>query len=256
MKLNAKLGAKILMAVSALALAGCATENDERDSMGSHLYQPPPGTHRPPPVDGGDIALVGQEVAHAIVQLEPIATASTPPLVRFNGVTSIINPPIDTQPYTDLLRDRLLLLTREKLRFVERTLPPYIPGHKKHVDAPAQNDSDAQYQVLAEMRGQATAPTYKIQIEFVEIGSGNILFNQTYRINKEGDSQPDVSAYTPPMAPQGPQAAPPPQSAPAQPKNTSGVNENGDPNSPPPGYYDQKPADKNTGNNSSGYNVL
>ena len=187
MKLNAKLGAWIALAVCTLALAGCATENDERDSMGSHLSQPPAGTRRPAPVDAGDIALVGQDVAHAILELPAVAEASTPPLVRFNGVTSIVNPPIDTEPYTVLLRDRLLLLTREKLRFVEHTLPPYIPGHKKHAEAPSGGDSDAQYQVLAEMRGQATAPTYKIQIEFVEIGSGNILFNQTYRISKEGD---------------------------------------------------------------------
>jgi hypothetical protein len=169
-------------------------------------------------------------------------------------VTSIINPPIDTEPYTQLLRDRLLLLTREKLRFVEHTLPPYVPGgHKKHVEA--DSGSDAEYEVLAEMRGQAKAPTYKVQVEFVEIGSGNILFNQTYRIAKEGDSQPDADSYTPPMAPQ-PQQAP---SAPSpQPQNNSGTNpDTGDPNKPPPGYYDQKPSNNNSsGNNGSGYNIL
>jgi hypothetical protein len=239
-----KLGAKIAMAVCALALVGCASENDERDSMGSHLYQPPAGTRRPPPVEAGDIALVGQDVAHDILELPAIANASTPPLVRFNGVTSIINPPIDTEPYTELLRDRLLLLTREKLRFVEHTLPPYVPGgHHKHVEA--SNDSgDAEYQVLAEMRGQATAPTYKVQVEFVEISSGNILFNQTYRIAKEEEgSQPDANAYTPPMAPQQPQQAAPP----AAPRTTGGVNENGDPNNPPPNYY-EKPANNSGGN--------
>jgi PBP1b-binding outer membrane lipoprotein LpoB len=250
MKLDAKLGAKIALAACALALAGCASENDERDSIGSHLAQPPAGTRRPAPVEAGDIALVGQDVAHEILQLEPIASASTPPLVRFNGVTSIINPPIDTEPYTVLLRDRLLLLTREKLRFVEHTLPPYVPGgHHKHVEA-SSDEGDAQYEVLAEMRGQAKAPTYKIQVEFVEIGSGNILFNQTYRISKESDdSQPDADSYTPPMAPQQPQQAPPP-SAPAPsapPQDTSGVNENGDPNKPPPGYYDAKPATNSGG---------
>jgi len=242
MKLEVNWGALAVVAVCALVLTGCATENDERDSMGSHLYQPPHGTKRPPPVDAGDIALVGQDVARQILLLPPIAEAATPPLVRFNGVTSIVNPPIDTAPYTVLLRDRLLLLTREKLRFVEHTLPPYSPGgHKKqHVDI---DNGDAEYQVLAEIRGQAKAPTYKVQVEFVEIGSGNILFNQTYRIAKEDEGQPSADSYTPPMAPQSPgQQAPPPQ-----PKNSGDVNENGDPNNPPPGYYDKPTTGKNYG---------
>ncbi len=245
MKPDGTWGAKTAILICALALAGCASENDERDSMGSRLAQPPAGAKRPPPVEAGDIALVGQDVAQAILQLPQIASDSTPPLVRFNGVTSIINPPVDTEPYTELLRDRLLLLTREKLRFVEHTLPPYVPGgHKKHVEA-SDNGGDAEYQVLAEMRGQAKAPTYKIQVEFVEIGSGNILFNQTYRISKEGDSQPDAGAYSAPMAPPQPQEQT--QSAPPPPRNTSGVNSNGDPNTPPPGYYDQKPANSSGG---------
>jgi PBP1b-binding outer membrane lipoprotein LpoB len=248
MKLDVNWGALATVAVCALVLTGCATENDERDSMGSHLAQPPHGAKRPPPVDAGDIALVGQDVARQIQQLPAIAEATNPPLVRFNGVTSIINPPIDTAPYTELLRDRLLLLTREKLRFVEHTLPPYSPGgHHKHVEA-SDNGGDAEYQVLAEMRGQAKAPTYKIQIEFVEIGSGNILFNQTYRISKEDEGQPSASDYTPPMAPQ-PQGQQAPPSEPSQPKNTSGVNANGDPNNPPPGYYEPKPS---TGNGGGG----
>jgi hypothetical protein len=240
----------------ALALFGCASENDERDSMGSRLYQPPHGTRRPPPTDAGDIAIVGQDVAHSILQLPVVADASTPLLVRFNGVTSIINPPVDTEPYTQLLRDRLLLLTREKLRFVEHTLPPYVPGgHKKHADSGG-GDSSADYEVLAELRGQAKAPSYKIQVEFVEIGSGTILFNQTYRVAKESDdSQPDADAYTPPMAPQNPQQAPPP--APKPQDNSDSNPYTGDPNKPPPGYYDAKPATNNgTGNNSSGYNIL
>jgi PBP1b-binding outer membrane lipoprotein LpoB len=247
MKPDLNWGALAAVAVCALVLTGCATENDERDSMGSHLAQPPHGVKRTPPTDAGDIALVGQDAAQAILQLPAISEASTPPLVKFNGVTSIINPPIDTTPYTELLRDRLLLLTREKLRFVEHTLPPYSPGgHKKHVDV---DNGDAEYQVLAEMRGQPKAPTYKIQIEFIESGSGNILFNQTYRISKEDEGQPSADSYTPPMAPQTPgQQAPASQSS-EQPKNTSGVNTNGDPNNPPPGYYEPKPS---TGNGSGG----
>ncbi len=239
-----KLGPVMVMAC-ALALFGCAGENDERDSMGSHLYQPPAGTRRPPPVDAGDVAIVGQEVAQAILQLPSIASASTPPLVRFNGVTSIINPPIDTNPYTDLLRDRLLLLTREKLRFVEHTLPPYVPGgHHKHVEA-SSDESGAQYQVLAEMRGQATADSYKIQVEFVDLGSGSVLFNQTYRIAKEAGQQPSADEYTPPMAaPQSPSPAPR-----QQPTDSA---ETGEQHSPPPGYYEPPATNTPTGSGNNG----
>jgi hypothetical protein len=238
-----KLGRKIAMVACALALAACAGENDERDSMGSHLAQPPAGTRRPAPVDAGDIAIVGQDVAHEILQLSPVASASVPPLVRFNGVTSIINPPIDTEPYTQLLRDRLLLLTREKLRFVEHTLPPYIPGGKrKHSEQPSSTGGDAEYEVLAEMRGQAKADSYKIQVEFVEISSGNILFNQTYRVAKEAESQPDADQYTPPMAP----ASQSPQKPSPQKQSDSG--ETG---SPPPGYYYPQPS-TNTSNGNNG----
>jgi PBP1b-binding outer membrane lipoprotein LpoB len=242
-----KRSSKIALVACALALAACAGDNDERDAMGSHLQQPPAGTRRPAPVDAGDIAIVGQDVAHEIMQLSPIASASVPPLVRFNGVTSIINPPIDTEPYTDLLRDRLLLLTRAKLRFVEHTLPPYVPGdHKKHSSLPSSTGGDAQYQVLAEMRGQADADAYKIQIEFVEIASGDILFNETYRVAKEAGSQPDADQYTSPMAPppQQPQAPPAPRkpSAPSQSEEPQ--------QSPPPGYYYPQPSTNNgSGNN-------
>jgi hypothetical protein len=237
-----KLGSKWAVLACALALAACAGENDERDALGSRLAQPPAGTRRPPPVDAGDIAIVGQDVAHEILQLAPIASATVPPLVRFNGVTSIINPPIDTEPYTDLLRDRLLLLTREKLRFVEHTLPPYIPGgKKKHAELPSSTGGDAEYQVLAEMRGKANADSYKIQIEFVEIGSGNILFNQTYRVAKEAESQPEADQYTAPMAP------PPQQQGKPAPPMQSDSPETG---TPPPGYYYPKPSTNNgTGNN-------
>jgi len=234
-----KLGSKIAVMACALALLGCAGENDERDSLGSHLAQPPAGTRRSAPVEAGDIAIVGQEAAQAIIQLEPIASATVPPLVRFNGVTSIINPPIDTEPYTELLRDRLLLLTREKLRFVEHTLPPYVPGgHKKHSSLPSSTGGDAEYQVLAEMRGQAKADSYKIQVEFVELSSGNILFNETYRIAKEGESQPSADQYNAPMAQPQPQPAPPPPS------------DSAETGQPPPGYYEPRPPTNNgTGNN-------
>ncbi len=241
-----KLSRKIALVACTLALAACAGDDDARDALGSHLQQPPAGTRRPPPIDAGDIAIVGQDVAHEIVQLPPIASATVPPLVRFNGVTSIINPPIDTEPYTDLLRDRLLLLTRAKLRFVEHTLPPYIPGgHKKHSSLPSSTGGDAQYQVLAEMRGQADADAYKIQIEFVEIASGDILFNETYRIAKEAGSQPDAEQYTPPMAAPSQSAEPPPAPRPASQPSPSQ-----DQQSPPPGYYYPQPATNSAPSNN------
>ena len=138
-------------------LAACAPVDD---SIGSHLAQPPAGTPPQKPIDAGDIAIVGQEVAHSIMDLPVIADAPIPALVQFTGVTSIIDKPVDTDPYTELLRDRLLLLTREKLRFVEHTLPPYVPPAKKGkkekaAPQPVQNTKDPDYEILAELRGRA-----------------------------------------------------------------------------------------------------
>ncbi len=239
-----KLGSKLALAACALALAACASDDDDvRDAVGSHLSQPPAGTRRPPPTDAGDIAIVGQDVARDITQLPPIASATTPPLVRFNGVTSIIQPPIDTEPYTELLRDRLLLLTRAKLRFYEHTLPPYSPGKHKHAEMPSNSPSDVQYEVLAEMRGRADADSYKVQVEFVETGSGNILYNETFRIAKESESTPSTVDY----ASGAPQGSPQPQEqekpAPRKPSEPDA------PSTPAPGYYDPPPA-KSGGNNN------
>jgi len=234
----------LAVVVGALALAACASEDDERDAMGSQLQQPPAGTRRPPPIEAGDVAIVGQDVARDLVQLAPISEATVPPLVRFNGVTSIIVPPIDTAPYTVLLRDRLLLLTRAKLRFVEHTLPPYIPGGKhKHAASTAPSDANAQYQVLAELRGKADADKYKIQVEFVDLHSGDILYNETFRIGKEAGAEPDASQYNSPMAPPT-SNAPPPSSSSAT----------GAPQPPPPGYYDPAPATNTPSANSPSNN--
>src|SRR3984885_1244422 len=128
-------GRNLVIAAFALTLAACAPMEDEDSTVGSRLAQPPAGTPPQKPVDAGDIAIVGQEVAHSIMDLPVVANATVPPLVQFTGVTSIVDKPIDTEPYTQLLRDRILLLTREKLRFVEHTLPPYVPPTKKHKKA-------------------------------------------------------------------------------------------------------------------------
>ena len=176
--------------VVALSLVACAEVDD---TIGSHLTQPPAGAPKPKPVEAGDIAIVGQEVAHAIMDLPAISAASVPPLVRFTGVTSIVDKPIDTEPYTELLRDRILLLTREKMRFVEHTLPPYIPPSKKKVKAapqPVQNTTEADYEILAELRGFVKDDFYKIQVEFVDVHSSEVLFNQVYRIHKEASEEP------------------------------------------------------------------
>jgi len=191
-----KSGRNLALAVFALALAACAPVDD---SIGSRLAQPPAGTPPQKPLEAGDIAIVGQEVAHSIMDLPVIATAPIPPLVQFTGVTSIVDKPIDTDPYTELLRDRLLLLTREKLRFVEHTLPPYVPPSKKGKNKkaqtqPVQNTTEPDYEILAELRGHAGDDFYKIQVEFVDVRTNEVLFNGLYRIRKEADDQPPADS--------------------------------------------------------------
>jgi len=223
-----------VLATAALGLVACAGEVD--DTTGSRLQQVPPGSPMPKPTPAGDVTIVGQEVGHAIIDLPEVANAPVPPLVQFTGVTSIIvSPtPIDTQPYTDLLRDRLLLITRLKLRFIEKTLPPLSvaakKGKKKQESSttPAQNTTNPDYQILAELRGRYDAELYKIQVEFVNVQTGDVLFNGLYSIRKElptGQQQSDPSAgdtsyeHLPPPPPAG--AAPVPAAEP--PANNPGV---------------------------------
>lgn len=181
------------IAAFALTLAACAPVDD---TIGSHLAQPPAGTPPQTPIDAGDIAIVGQEVAHSIMDLPAVAGAPIPPLVQFTGVTSIIDQPIDTEPYTTLLRDRLLLLTREKLRFFERTLPPYVApakkSRKKEETPPrlVENTDNPDYEILAELRGHAEDEFYKIQVQFVDLHTNEVLFNGLYRIRKEATLEP------------------------------------------------------------------
>lgn len=224
-------GRSFILVAGALTLAACAMMNDDEDSVvGSHLAQPTAGTPLPKPIEAGDITIVGQEVAHAIMDLPAVSGASVPPLVQFTGVTSIIDQPIDTEPYTDLLRDRLLLITREKLRFVEHTLPPYVPGKKHHKEQqqPVQNTDNPDFEILAELRGHATADFYRIQVEFVDLRTSEVLYNELFRIRPEGGELP------PPQAPEStdsnqPPPAPPPAPASnvpdiAQPTTTSPEN--------------------------------
>lgn len=217
-------GRNWLIAALALSLVACAPVDD---SIGSRLAQPPAGTPKPKPIEAGDIAIVGQEVAHSIMDLPAIADAPTPPLVQFTGVTSIIDKPIDTDPYTELLRDRILLLTREKLRFVEHILPPYVPPSKKKkksMPQPDQNTTNPDYEILAELRGHAEDEFYKIQVEFVDVHTNEILFNQLYRIRKEASDEPPPEQPTDqqPSAPTGDQSAPPDNNAAPPPPPAAG----------------------------------
>lgn len=213
-----QIGRHILIAGCALSLAACAGMNLDEDSVvGSRLSQPPQGAPLPKAEEVGDITIAGQNFAHAIMALPAVSGATVPPLVRFNGVTSIIDQPIDTEPYTELLRDRLLLLTREKLRFIEHTLPPYVPGkkHKKSEDTqPVQNISNPDFEILAELRGHATADFYRIQIEFVDAHSHEVLYNGLYHIRPEaGEQAPEPAANNdqqpPPSAPPVPESTVP-----------------------------------------------
>jgi len=212
-----------MVAMVAVSLAACAPVDD---SIGSRLTQPAAGMPKPKPIEAGDIAIVGQEVAHSIMDLPVVSGAAVPPLVQFTGVTSIVDKPIDTDPYTELLRDRILLLTREKLRFVEHTLPPYVPASKKKKKAmpqPDQNTTSPDYEILAELRGHAEDDYYKIQVEFVDIHTNDVLFNQLYRIRKEASEEPvapQAPQYQPPAQPTGDQSPvpdynPPPPPAPS-----------------------------------------
>jgi hypothetical protein len=246
---------QVALVAGVFALAGCATE-DIDDTTGSQLAQPQiqPGTQPEPPIEAGDIAIAAQEFSHSIRELPQVADNTIPPLVRFAGVTSIVKDKdkqladVDTTPYTTLLRDRLLLGDREKLRFVERQLPPLSEPHRKihknsEVSPPEEIDTgEPDYQVLAELRGRVDADFYRIQIEFVNFHSGEVLFNAVYRIRKEapdsGGEQMSDQDVPPMVAPQPAPAAAPTSSAETGVPPVPGVDDNSTPqgkfNPPPP----------------------
>jgi hypothetical protein len=235
--------------VGVLALAGCATE-DRDDVTGSRLEQPvlAQGQKPPPPIEAGDIAIAAQLFSHDIRELPQVAALTVPQLVQFTGVTSIVRDqngqlaPIDTEPYTDLLRDRLLLGDREKLRFVERQLPAFHPHaiHKNSdVTAPIEISSDsADYRVLAELRGHADANTFRIQMEFVDVHTGNVLLNEVYRIRQEAAGSGNTEAISDQEI--QPMSAPP-QAQPVAPAAVPAYPASGTPVPPVPGVDDQAP---------------
>jgi hypothetical protein len=175
------------LGVAALALAACASTN-----LPPVPAQPEVDSSGQPIIEAGDVAIAGQLVSHSIMDLPEVADASKPPLVRFSGVTSIVNGPVDTAPYTGLLRDRLLLLTREKLRFVERQLPPLGAHKSKHkaVGGPIDVDTDADYEITAQLRGNYDDDTYLMEVRFIDIHSGVPSFSGDYRIGKEAQAAP------------------------------------------------------------------
>ena len=190
-----------------VALSSCGTTQQELDdTTGSRLIQPAPVPNAPPrPAEEvGDVAIAGQVVAHAILDIPAIASAPTPPLVNFTGVTSLVvgPPPVDTEPYTTLLRDRLLLLTRLKLRFVERTLPPFSSGKKsKNAPAPAPVVDTHEYKLLAELRGKTTSDLYWLQIQFIDTRTNELLYDGLFRIRKEASEQPVYETAQPTASP-------------------------------------------------------
>jgi hypothetical protein len=211
---------------AALALAGCASQpmhpvqTSEVDTVTGLTV-----------ISAGDIAIVGQLVSHSIMDLPEVAGASKPPLVRFAGVTSQINGPIDTGIYTALLRDRILLLTREKLRFVERQLPP-LGSHKHHKGGgPLDVDTDADYKIAAQLRGNYGDDTYLVEVEFEDIHTGESLFTGSYRINREQEPSPTETPQpigNPDIQQSGIESTepnpPPDEAAPPPPQNVPGGN--------------------------------
>jgi hypothetical protein len=240
-------GPVVAVAALVLTFAGCASQ-DVDDLTGSHMQPLPLGAdNKPaPPIEAGDIAIAGQLFSHDVRNLPQVASLTTPQLVRFNGVTSLVTDknhqlaPIDTAPYTQLLRDRLLLGDREKLRFVEHTLPPFGSAVKHHDTAPEES-GDADFEVRAELRGHDDASALRVQIEFIDIHSGAVLVNGIYRIRQEAATSANMSDLSgPPPEDQDQGQAPLPNSA-----HTSGYGNNGwttpvpavgDP-APPPGKY-------------------
>ena len=196
---------RALLLGATLALASCGTTQELDDTTGSRLIQPAPVPNAPPrpAQEVGDVAIAGQEAAHAILDIPAIASAPVPPIVQFSGVTSlVVGPPsVDTEPYTTLLRDRLLLLTRLKLRFVERTLPPFSSKKSKSSPPVAPLSDTHEYRLLAELRGKVTSDLYWFQIQFIDTRTNELLYDGLFRIRKEASEQPVYESAQPAAAP-------------------------------------------------------
>ena len=192
---------------------------DEDNAVGSRLAQPPQGVPLPKAEEVGDITIAGQEFCprrHGLARRRRCGCAR-------RWCDSTASPALSTsRSIRNLTRSSCaiacFLLTREKLRFIEHTLPPYVPGkkHKSEDKQPVQNISDPDFEILAELRGHADAEFYRIQIEFVDAHSHEVLYNGLYHIRPEASDQ--QSAQEP--AASNDQVAPPPSAQPPVPEST------------------------------------
>ena len=201
-----RIGQGAALGAAALFLAACASYDLSKSRAPTEEIDAATGQSI---VHAGDIAIAGQLVSHSIMDLPEVSGASKPPLVRFAGITNQINGPIDISVYTGLLRDRLLLITREKLRFVERQLPPLIPHHIKHnkeLGGPIDVDTDADYRITAQLRGNYDDDTYRLSVQFTDQHSGQTLFSGFYRIRRE-EPQPAAPETTAAPSPSNSQQA-------------------------------------------------
>jgi hypothetical protein len=179
-----------LPGLATLALVACAgtpaaPPEPQTDSSGETILA------------AGDIAIAGQLASHSIMDLPEVANATVPPLVRFVGVTSSAGAAIDTAPYTELLRDRMLLITREKLRFVERTLPPLHAHKGKHAKDVSSDLGHADDEVTAVLGGNPGGGNYLVRIQFIDLSSGQPLFTGVYRIRPEANAEPSGGTSIP-----------------------------------------------------------
>ena len=89
-----------------------------------------------------------------------------------------------------------------------------------------QNISNPDYEILAEMRGHATADFYRIQIEFVDAHTHDVLYSGLYHIRPEGGevAAPASTDYqqAPPPEPDRPPVPQSQESNVAQPTTSSG----------------------------------
>ncbi len=182
-------------------------DDDDGPPVGSHLVQPAAGQLRPKPEEAGDIAVAGSTMAQEIRTLPVILAAPKPPIIQLQGVTSIVqNGPIDTEPYSNLLRDRLNAGDDNKVHYMERQLP-----QARHHREGSDNDLDmsADYQLMAELQGNARHPMLTLQVQLIDAHTNQIVFDQSYRIRQEAAS-PDAPGGAGDNTPPPPEIAPTP----------------------------------------------